>query len=79
MIILFLLLSPFPHQLTSGLVLVNSLELTFLYFSLGGLFILLLFSDPVKDSSSGLLFTLMSRNLNSHITHFQFIQGSSHP
>ena len=33
----------------------------------------------VEGSSSGILFSLTSCNLNSHVTHLQFIWGSSHP
>ena len=63
----------------SILMLANSSELTLLFFSLGGLFIPFLFSDLVKGSSSGLLFSLVSCNLNLYVTHLQFIWGSSHP
>ena len=79
MIILFLLLSPLLCQLTSSLMLANSSELTLLLFSLGSLFIPFLLSDLVKGGPSSFLFSLMSCNLNSHITHLQIIWGSSHP
>ena len=79
MIILFLLLSPLLHQLTSCLTLVSSSELMLLFFSSGSLFILFLLSDLVKGGLSSFLFSLTSCNLNSHVTHLQVIQGSSHP
>ena len=63
----------------SGLILVSSSELMLLFFSSGGLFVLFLLSDLIKGGSSGLLFSLVSCNLNSHVTHLQVIQGSSHP
>ena len=59
--------------------LVNSLELMLLFFSLGYLFIPFLFSDPVEGGLSGFLFLLVSHNLDPHVTHLQFIRGSSHP
>ena len=69
MIILFLLPSPFLHQLMPGFTLSSSLELMLLLFLYGGLFIPFLFPDPVKDGLSSLLFFLMGCNLNSHVTH----------
>ena len=78
-IILFLLPSPLLHQHTSCLMLVSSLKLVLLFFSLGSLFILFLLSDLVKGSPSSFLFLLASCNLNSHVAHLQVIRDSSHP
>ena len=79
MIILFLLLNPILHQLTSSVMLANSSELALLFFSPGSLFVPFLLSDPVEGGLSGLLFSLMSHNLDPHVTHLQGIQGSHHP
>ena len=79
MIILFLPLSPFLHQLMPSFTLLSSSELTLLLFLYGGLFIPFLFLDPVKCGSSCLLFFLVGCNLNSHIAHQQFIRGSNCP